>query len=77
MKTSLLKPTVLYVEINHSSFKALDGEDGLELSLERHQGGQLTPDCVERVTESLRVFLRKGPWRLRMRAVCAVGARGV
>ena len=77
MKTSFLKPTVLYVEISHSSFKALDGEDGLELSLERHQSGQLMPDCVERVTESLRVFLRKGPWRLRTRAVCAVGARGV
>jgi hypothetical protein len=77
MKTSLLKPTVLYVEISHSSFKALDGEDGMELSLERHQSGRLTPDCVERVTESLRVFLKKGPWRLRTRAVCAVGARGV
>jgi len=77
MKASLLKPTVLYVEISHSSFKALDGEDGLEFSLERDQSGRLTPDCVERVTEGLRVFLKKGSWRLRMRAVCAVGARGV
>ena len=77
MKTSLLKSTVLYVEISHSSFKALDGEGGMELSLERHQSGRLTPDCVERVTESLRVFLKKGPWRFRMRAVCAVSARGV
>lgn len=77
MSVSLLKPAVLYVEISHNSFKALDGEDGLDLSLERHESGRLTPDCVERVTQSLRVFLRKGPWRLRMRAVCAVGARGV
>lgn len=77
MKTSFLKPAVLYVEISQTSFKALDGDDGLEFSLERQESGRLTPDCMERVTESLRVFLKKGPWRLRMRAVCAIGARGV
>ena len=77
MKGALLKSTMLYIEISPNSFKALDGDDGLELSLERHESGRLMPDCVERVIESLRVFLKKGPWRLRMRAVCAVGARGV
>jgi len=67
----------LFVEISQTSFKALHGDDGLEFSLDRHESGRLTPDCIERLTSSLRVFLKRGPWQLRKRAVCAIGARGV
>ena len=69
-------PTI-YVEIGQSSMKVLDGNDGLELSLERLENGRLTPLCAERLTASLRVFLKKHSWRSKLRAVCAIGARGV
>lgn len=77
MKTSFLNSPTLFVEVSQTSFKALHGDDGLEFSLDRHESGRLTPDCIERLTSSLRVFLKRGPWQLRMRAVCAIGARGV
>src|SRR5439155_26316122 len=57
--------------------KVLDGEDGLELSLERLENGRLTPACRERLTSSLRLFLKRHKWRPRPRSVCAIGARGV
>jgi len=72
-----LNPTSLYIEIGQSSLKALDGEDGLELSLERQENGRLTPLCIERLTSSLHVFLKQHNWSRRRRAVCALGARGV
>jgi hypothetical protein len=77
MKTSFLNSPTLFVEISQTSFKALHGDDGLEFTLDRHESGRLTPDCSERLISSLRVFLKRGPWQLRMRAVCAIGARGV
>src|SRR5438067_930750 len=67
----------VYLEIGQSSLKALDGDDGLELSLERQENGRLTPPCAERLTLSLRVFLKKHHWRPRLRVFCALGARGV
>jgi len=67
----------LYLEIGQSSLKMLDGDDGLELSLDRQENGRLTPACRERLLSSLRVFLKKQSWRPRRRAYCAIGARGV
>lgn len=67
----------IYIEIGQSSLKVLDGHDGLELSLERLENGRLDPLCAERLTSSLRVFLKKHNWRPRLRAFCAIGARGV
>jgi type IV pilus assembly protein PilM len=72
-----MNSTGVYLEIGQSSLKALDGDDGLELSLERQENGRLTPLCMERLTGSLRVFLKKHNWRPRLRVFCAVGARGV
>ncbi len=73
----IMNSPTLYLEIGHASLKVLDGEDGLELSLERSENGRLTPLCRERLITSLGVFLRKHQWRPRPRAVCAIGARGV
>jgi Tfp pilus assembly PilM family ATPase len=72
----LTSPTIC-LEIGHSSLKAVDGMDGLELSLERSENGRLTSLCAERLTESLKVFLKKHNWRPHLRAFCAIGARGV
>ena len=67
----------IYIEIGHSSMKVVDGDDGLELSLERLESGRLAPACAERLVASLRIFLKKHLWRSRLRAICAIGAQGV
>src|SRR4051812_33108002 len=67
----------VYIEIGQSSLKALDGDDGLELSLERLENGRLDPLCAQRLTDSLRVFLKKHSWRSQIDAVCAINGRGV
>ena len=67
----------VYIEIRQSSLKALRGEAGLELPLERTPSGGLTKACREKLTISLQGFLRKDVWQQRLRAYCAVGARGV
>ena len=71
-----MSATNLFIEIGQCSIKVLDGDDGLELPLERLENGPLTPLCRERLTLSLRAFLKKKSWR-RRRALCAIGARGV
>jgi Tfp pilus assembly PilM family ATPase len=73
----IIAPPTIYIEIGQSSMKVVDGEDGLELSLERLENGRLTPLCAERLTSTLRVFLKKHLWRTGLRAICAIGARGV
>src|ERR1051326_2182381 len=74
---SFLNSTPLYIEIGQSSLRGLAGEEGLELALERRENGRLTPPCAERLTLSLRVFLKKHRWRPGLPAFCALGARGV
>jgi Tfp pilus assembly PilM family ATPase len=75
--SDFMSPPGVYIEIGQSSLKMLDGEDGIELSLERLESGRLNPLCRERLISSLRVFLKKHRWRTRLRAFCAIGARGV
>ena len=67
----------VYIEIRQSSLKALRGEKGLELPLERAPSGGLTKACREKLSISLQGFLKKEVWQPRLRAYCAIGARGV
>ena len=67
----------LYLEIGQSSLQVLNGSDGLELRLERLENGRLTGACKERLTLSLQGFLKRKSWHPRLRALCAIGARGV
>ncbi|MCX6928281.1 MAG: hypothetical protein NT154_34495 [Verrucomicrobia bacterium] len=66
-----------YLEIGQSSLKALRGEAGLELPLERLPNGRLSEACKEKLTLALRGFLKREFWQPRLKALCAVGARGV
>jgi Tfp pilus assembly PilM family ATPase len=65
------------IEIRQGVLEALRGDEGLELPLERSANGELTAAARENVTRRLREFLRKEVWQPRMRAYCAIGARGV
>ena len=72
-----LTPQCLFIELGQSSLKALNGDDGLELPLERLANGQLTNSCRETVNLRLRDFLKKHSAWPRPRAFCAISARGV
>jgi len=72
-----LKSPWLYVEIGQSSLKVLNGEGGLDFPLDRQENGRLTRLCREQLTRSLHGFLQRKRWQPRMRALCAIGARGV
>jgi Tfp pilus assembly PilM family ATPase len=67
----------LYIEIGQSSMRVLNGEAGLELPLQHLPNGRLTGPCKERLTVSLQTFLKRQSWQPRVRALCAIGARGV
>ena len=67
----------VYVEIGQSSFKALQGEEGLELPLERMPNGRLTAACKEKLAARLQEFLKQKNWQPRARVFCAIGSRGV
>ena len=66
-----------FIEISQSSFRVVHGEVGLELPLERLPNGKLTPACKERLSTGLKAFLKRPAWQPRLRAWCAIGARGV
>ncbi len=67
----------VYLEIGQNSLRALLGAESLELPLERQENGRLSAACRERVSLSLRAFLKRSGGRSRMRGWCAIGARGV
>ena len=66
-----------FIEISQSFLRVSHGVTGLELPLERLANGKLTPACEERLISSLKVFLKRPGWQPRLRAWCAIGARGV
>jgi hypothetical protein len=67
----------LYLEIGQGALRVLKGESGLEIPLERLENGRLTEPCKERVAAALRNFLKRPAWQPRLRALCAINARGV
>lgn len=76
-KSPFMNPPPLYVEISHSSFKAVRENAGVELPLERLPDGQLTGSCKEQVVAALKKFLQAKSWQPRPTAWCAIGVRGV
>ena len=73
----LMNSKCLYIEIGQSSLQVLNGSDGLQLPIERSENGRLTASCKERLALSLQGFLKRQSWHPRLRALCAIGARGV
>jgi Tfp pilus assembly PilM family ATPase len=72
-----LKSATIYLEIGQSTLHALQGEEGLELPLERLPNGRLSNACKQSLTASLRSFFKREPWRPQPRTFCAISARGV
>ena len=74
---SFLNGSALYLEIRQGSLRALYGEEIFELPLERQESGRLTESCRERLLVALPAFLKRKNWQPRLRAICAISARGV
>ncbi len=67
----------IYIEISQGLLKALKGDDGLELPLDRSPNGRLTESCKAKVAARLQEFFQHQSWHPRPRAYCGIGARGV
>src|SRR5262245_60510779 len=67
----------LYLEIRQGTIRALLGSESVELALERQENSRLTELCRERLVIGLQAFLKRKHWQPRVRAICAIGARGV
>jgi Tfp pilus assembly PilM family ATPase len=76
-RPNLIKTDAIYLEIGQSTLRALQGEEGLELPLERLPDGRLSSACRQSLTLSLQSFFKKATWRPHARAFCAISARGV
>ena len=66
-----------FIEISQDSLRVQHGVTGRELLLERLSNGKLTPACREQVITGLKALLKRPAWQPRLRAWCAIGARGV
>ncbi len=77
MKLSLSNGSPLYLEIRQSSLRALHGKENLQLGLERAENGRLSAVCRERLVLALQNLLKRKSWQPRVRAICAIAARGV
>lgn len=74
---SVSKAGVVYLEVGQSTLRAVRGEEGLELALERLPNGRLSDTCKQSLVQNLQSFLKKEAWRPHARAWVAVSARGV
>src|SRR5256885_6784863 len=77
MKGANWNSSGLYLELRQHSLHALFLEEGLEISIERQENGRLTGQSAERLMVHLRDFLKKHSCPARLRAFCAIEARGV
>ena len=76
-RSDLITPVPLYIEVGHNSLKALNGGADWEQPLDRLENGRLSDACKERLVLNLQTFLNRQSWQPRLRAFCAISARGV
>ena len=67
----------LFIDIGQGFFRAVHNGGVFAFPLDRGEDGRLTGECRERLTLSLREFLRKQDRASGRSAFCAIGARGV
>ena len=72
-----LNPPPLLVEIGPNWLRARQGDESVELPLERGPEGRLTAAGKAKTIAALRSFLKAKSWLPRARAWCAISSRGV
>jgi hypothetical protein len=74
---ALMNHAHLFVEIGQDLLRINNGAAGLEVPVERLVDGRLTEACKNNLTRQLQGFINRKSWQPRVRAFCAIGARGV
>jgi len=74
---AVITPAPVYIEIGVDTFRALQGNNGLELPLERQNNGRLSTPCRENLAVRLKNFLKREKWQLPARAICAIAGNGL
>ena len=70
-----MTPSSLLIEIGQTSVQVLNGEDGLDILIERDDAGGLSAASRERVVSQIKAFLKGRGWG-RQRALCGIAGRG-
>ena len=76
-RLGFVKTEALFLEIGQTTLHALQGEQGLELPVERLPNGRLSISSKQNLMRGLQTFVKKDPWRPDTKALCAIAARGV
>jgi Tfp pilus assembly protein PilN len=74
---SVLNQPPLFVEIGPDRLQARQGDEGVELPLERGLDGRITALGKDKIIAALKNFLKAKAWQPRTRAWCAINTRGV
>lgn len=74
---TLFNAPAVFVEVGQTSWQILNGEEFVELPLERGGNGLLTTACRARLVSALRGMAGGQTWLSRRPAFVAMGARGV
>jgi type IV pilus assembly protein PilM len=77
MKRSGFNGGSLYLEMRPRSLCVLHENQIVAIPLDRQPNGRLTRECKEKVALGLTGLLRRKSWQPRIKAVCAIDARGV
>ena len=77
MKWGALNGGAVYMEFRPRSLRVLHETQSVAIPLERQPNGRLTTECREKVALGLTGLLRRKSWQPRIKAVCAIDARGV
>src|SRR5690348_10706692 len=72
-----LNGSSVYMEIRPRSLRLSQESQSLLIPLERQPDGRLTSECKEKVSLGLKGFLHRKSWQPRIKALCAIDARGV
>jgi hypothetical protein len=75
--STLLHPPPVCIEFGDDFVRLLDTRAGREFPIERQPGGRLAPASGQRVRSEISAFVNRSLWQPRVRAFCAIGARGV
>src|SRR5688572_22684738 len=71
------KTATVYIEISQEAFRCVHREQGFEVALLRQENGSLSAACKENLVTTLKSFLKRASWQPRLKALCAIGSRGV
>ncbi len=77
MSRGVFNGSSVYMEVRPRSLRVLHETQSVVIPLDRQPNGRLTNECREKAALGLTGLLRRKSWQPRLKAVCAIDARGV